>query len=302
MPKVLQKIRLDSCDTVDSAANQHAKILLVKRDSGEPAPPTREQQLQAAADQYVAKLQKSASPLAQRTERAGYLDRLFAKREHPTNDAPPAPVNKSFSKLQSMAKRAAAKDPSLSVDQHFAKLAEDNPKLMAKAVRVTLDWDDDDDQDETDETGADSLDADADDVDPPMLDPFPANADGVGRPQPTAAEARTNSGRATSYTPAATFNADGDNLLQTPRQAVIGGVEGSYDPRRLGSKPRPNGPGVTSQEGMNPAVDTRKRLEKIEQRVQKYLAANPTASRVEAHRYAEMGKKQRRAYNGALAR
>jgi hypothetical protein len=203
-------------------------------------------------------------------------------------------MNKAFVRLEAMAKSAAAKDPSLSVDQHFAKLAEANPKLMAKAVRVTLDSDDDD-QDETGETGADSLDGDADDVDPPMLDPSPANADGVGRPAPTAAEARTNSGRATSYTPAATYNGDGDNLLQTPRPASVGATEGSYDPRRRGSKPRPNGPGVTSQEGMNPAVDTRKRLEKIEQRVQKYLAANPTASRVEAHRYAEMGKKQRRA-------
>jgi hypothetical protein len=140
--------------------------------------------------------------------------------------------------------------------------------LLSKAVRVTLDWDDDDDQDETGETGADSLDVDADSVDDPMLDPSLANADGVGRPAPTPSEARTNSGRATSYTPAATYNDQGDNLLQTPKPASMGRTDGTYDPRRLGSKPRPNAPGVT-------AVDTRKRLEKIEQRVQKYLAAKP---------------------------
>jgi hypothetical protein len=89
-------------------------------------------------------------------------------------------------------------------------------------------------------------------------------------------------------------------VWQDPRPAPTGRPERSYAPTRLGSKPRPAGPGVTSEEGMNPAVDTRKRLEKIEQRVQKYLAANPTASRVEAHQFAELGKKQRRAFNEAL--
>jgi hypothetical protein len=300
MPKVLHKIRLDECSTVDSAANPHAKILLVKRDGagGEPAPQTREQLLQEAANSYISKVAKSASPLVPASERQQYLERLFAKRSAPVEDTPPAvPMNKAYTRLLAKAEKLAAADPSKSVEQHFAAIGEDprNAELLHKAIRMTFQQVPDEDEDDDDDVD----DAEPSSVDDPMLDPFPANADGVGRPAPTPAEARTSSGRSTTYSGAP--YRDGDNVWQDPKPAPMGAVEGSYDPRRLGSKPRPNGPGVTSQEGTNPAVDTRKRLEKIEQRVQRYLAANPTASRVEAHHFAELGKKQRRAYNGALA-
>src|ERR1700732_2049183 len=50
----------------------------------------------------------------------------------------------------------------------------------------------------------------------------------LARPGPdTDAASPTN--RGLSETP---YNADGDNLRQNPRPAVVGQVEGSYDPRR----------------------------------------------------------------------
>jgi hypothetical protein len=296
--KILHKIRIDECSAVDVAANPHCVVKLIKRDAGEPVELTYEQRLQAAADQYRTEaVAKAAKPVSEYQE---YRKRLFEGPRTEPKPTPLAPTNRAHERLMSMAKRAAAADPTRrTAEQHYMLLAESNPKLLQKAVRVTLDWDDPDQDDETD---ADSLDADADDCDYPELDPTPANDPGRGMPAPTAAEARTNRGRSD-----APYNDQGDNLRQTPKPAVWGRTEGSYSPSRRGSTIRGNPPGVTSRTGTldkRLAVDgaaERVRLQKIERRVAKYLAANPTASRVEAHRYAEMGKKQRKAFNPALA-
>jgi hypothetical protein len=67
MPRAIHKLKIMECSTVDKAANPHAKVVLIKRDSGEPASfATREEALQAAADQYISKVAKSASPWSRR--------------------------------------------------------------------------------------------------------------------------------------------------------------------------------------------------------------------------------------------
>jgi hypothetical protein len=79
--------------------------MLIKRDTPSTASLTHEQRLQQAADQYVAKVAKSA-PAPASSERAQYLDRLFAKRAAPTDDTPPAvPVNKAYDRLMGKAEK-----------------------------------------------------------------------------------------------------------------------------------------------------------------------------------------------------
>jgi hypothetical protein len=217
---------------------------------------------------------KSAAAPAS-SERAQYLGRLFAKRAAPTDDtAPLAPVNKAHDRLMAMAKRAHDADPTRTPEQHYAAIAEAKPALLRKAVRVTLDWDDDQD----DEDDADSLGDDPDEPDYPELDASPAAvATAAGRPAPTPAEARTNSGRSE-----APYNNQGDNLRQTPKPAVMGAVEGSYDPAR------------------RPASATRKALNAaVERRVAKFMAKHPGASRVEATSWATRGRKVQRLLNAS---
>jgi hypothetical protein len=54
--RYLKKNRIDECSSVTAGANPYAKVMLMKRDRGEAAALTHEQQLQAAADRYVEKL------------------------------------------------------------------------------------------------------------------------------------------------------------------------------------------------------------------------------------------------------
>jgi hypothetical protein len=238
MARVLTKIRIDECSAVDAGAGEGCVVKLIKRD-GEPASfASREEALQAAADSYLSKqLAKSATRPS--GERAQYLERLFAKRTTPVDDGPPsAPLNKAFVKLQSLAKRAAEADPSKSLEQHFANLAEQKPALFAKAVRITIE-NDDEEPDEDDEDDADSLGDDADELDYPELDPRDAVDD-----SPTAIGAAPQfmgaSGNGRGKTDAPWLSGGGGNARQVAPPAQVGPLEGSYDPARTGSKARPS--------------------------------------------------------------
>jgi hypothetical protein len=275
MTRLIEKMEVHEVSVCDNPANEDARVAMTKRN--EPTPLTREQQLQAAASRYCTEaVAKSASGPA--NEYQAYRKRLFEAGPRTEPEPPPlAPMNQSFSKLQSMAKRAAAKDPSRTTEQHFARLGEENPALLAKAIRMTFQQVPDEDDEEPD---ADLDDAEPDELDYPEPDPADdtsAAHDGIGA-APTAAEGRTNRGRSE-----APYNADGDNLRQNPRPAVFGQVEGSYDPRRR--------PASATRNALNAAV---------EKRVVKYMARYPGASRVEATAWATKGRRVRRAFNGLL--
>jgi hypothetical protein len=248
--------------------------------SSEIRTPTHEEALQAAADSYVTEaVSKSVKPA---NEYQAYRKRLFEAGPRTEPDPTPVPVNKAHAKLQRLAKRAAAKDPSLSTEQHYALLAEENPALLAKAVRFTVEEVDDEDEDD---------DLDDDELDYPELDPTaaPANDPGAGMPRPTAAEARTNQGRSE-----APYNDQGDNLRQNPRPAVMAAPGRSYDPSaRPAAVRRP--PPAYVESTAKAAFD-----DAVAKRCMQYMAKRPGASRDEALAWATRGKRVRRAYNAWL--
>jgi len=135
--KILQKLRIDEVSAVRGAANPEAWVKMVKRDT----PQTREQQLQNAADRYTAAVSKSAAA-APTTEFQAYQKRLY-EAPTPVTEPVSAPFPAGYSKLMKMAKRLAATQPVLSVEQHFAKLCEDprNAEHFQKATQTDMDPD-----------------------------------------------------------------------------------------------------------------------------------------------------------------
>jgi len=94
MTRILQKIRIDSVDTVDRGAGEGVHVKLLKRHDN--APPTafetREKALQAIADRETAQAMAKSQPVGRApTEPEQYLARLYApvtKRDEPAPASP----------------------------------------------------------------------------------------------------------------------------------------------------------------------------------------------------------------------
>jgi hypothetical protein len=178
--KILQKLRIDEVSAVRGAANPEAWVKMVKRDT----PQTREQQLQNAADRYTAAVSKSAAA-APTTEFQAYQKRLY-EAPTPVTEPVSAPFPAGYSKLMKMAKRLAATQPVLSVEQHFAKLCEDprNAEHFQKAKSQPFKDTRElapiqtNDEDEPDETDGDPDELDEDDIGGPsnLVTPTEAEA------------------------------------------------------------------------------------------------------------------------------
>ena len=183
-----------------------------------------------------------------------------------------------------------AADPSLTVEQHFAKLCEApaNATLFAKAKRPAaatkpkLGKLDVDPQDDDDDLALAPRVPDPDDDD--------ATAQGHDWVGTTPFEGASGDGRGRSTAP---YNNDGDNLLQTPRPAPWGAVEGSYD---QGHRPAS---AQTPRVGSLSVRDVGKLNAAVEKRVVKYMARNPGSSRVEATAWATRRPKVQRLLNAS---
>ena len=290
MAKVLQKLRIDKLSLVDRGAGEGCAVVQPKRDAD--APPTaraREAALQSAADAYTAETLAKSNRGPRTGEYDQYRARLFAKRE-PFAEPAPAPVNKAFASLMKRAEGLTAADPSLTVEQHFAKLCEApaNATLFAKAKRPAaatkpkLGKLDVDPQDDDDDLALAPRVPDPDDDD--------ATAQGHDWVGTTPFEGASGDGRGRSTAP---YNNDGDNLLQTPRPAPWGAVEGSYDQGHRPASaqtPRVRSLSVRDVGKLNAAV---------EKRVVKYMARNPGSSRVEATAWATRRPKVQRLLNAS---
>jgi hypothetical protein len=126
----------------------------------------------------------------------------------PSPPAEPPLINPAFDRLMSMAKRAADTDPTRTVEQHFAWIAEANPELLQKAKRPASATKP---KHTIDEADLDLEDVDDEDIGAP---PFEGASTG-GR------------GRSTG----GPYLQSGANVRQIPRDGVIGPTERSYDPK-----------------------------------------------------------------------
>lgn len=241
------------------------------------APPTHEEALHAAAAEYVAKVAKSAVAPAS-SERGRYLAKVFAPCEpEPAPTSPLPPANPAYDRLMAKAEKLHKADPSKTVEQHFETVFTDpiNVELAKRAARAaaTVRQEGKTNVDPQSEDDLDDAEIDPNDVEDDTDD----DEDDIGPGPDTDAASPTNRGLSE-----APYNADGDNLRQNPRPAVVGQVEGSYDPRR------------------RPDSATRKSLDTaVEKRVLKYMARNPSASRVEATAWATRGRKVQRLVNAS---
>jgi hypothetical protein len=286
--RVLQKHRLEEVSAVDAAANPYAKVVLMKRhgESTAMTPATAYETLMKRAREMSERVAKSGtgqtltveSAFAKIVEDAANRD-LFALACAPgsaparIDDTPQTQVPAAFEKLMKRARKLAASDPTRTVEQHFEKLCEDpaNAGLLAKAKRPVAGAKPKQGKPNVDPNDDDDL--DGEDADDDVDDGTDDGHDGIGA-RPFEGASGSGRGRSTDYSGAPYV--DGDNTWQTPRPAVMGRTEGSYNPQA------------------RPASARRSFSAKVEKRVAKYMARNPGASRSDALAYATAGKKVQR--------
>ena len=174
------------------------------------------------------------------------------------------------------AEKLAKANPSKTVEQHFETVFTDPRYVeLAKAAKrpatamrqqegkTNVDPQDEDDANDADVDPFDVEDDEADDVIGPG-DDEDACSPNVGR------------------TDAPWLGGGDGNARHAPKPAVVGAPEGSYNPRA------------------RPASATRKAFDAaVEKRVLKYMARNPSASRVQATVWATRGRKVQRLVNAS---
>jgi hypothetical protein len=265
--------------------------MLMKREAAITTPAAAYSRLMTLAKDMSARVTKSSgttitveqafAKLCERPENRELFALACAPGSAPAPAAAAAPstsVPPAYRKLMKMAKRAAGTDPSMTVEQHFERLATapENRELFAKAKILTIDISEpgDDAVDEPDDGDAVDDDEARDAGGYPDLEP------GADDPNDT-----PNVGRSP-----APHGANGRNLLQDGKPAVTGAVEGSYDPRR-----RP----ASALRKVDCAAERASLSGKAAGRYEEFLKRSPRGTHNDALWYARATKEQRQAYRAA---
>jgi hypothetical protein len=285
--KILHEIRLDEVSHVDRGANPYAKVLMIKRDTPL-TPASAYDALMVQARELTNRVAKSATgrPMTVETafasafsdpanaELANLAKRHYVAPVETGAGTPAAPTNKSYDKLLAMAKRLSDAE-GCSEAQAFARVADSNPELFAKAKRPAKQG----------TPNPSFVDGGADDPDEADTDPEPDDDDhDIGPPDDTSA-ATPNTGRSPSR-----YLSSGANMNQMPRDAAIGPAPRSYNPT---ARPR------SALKKVDCAAERGSLSSRAAQRYDRFLKRSPQGTHNDAMWYARASKEQRRAYKAA---